>query len=68
MFTGCDVQIFIAAFFKGNKHIFSNGCLSVRSVSTSTSHYSGQFPLNGDKARVQDGSGFQPAITEKHIR
>lgn len=42
---------FHCCIFQANKHIFLNGCLSVRSVSTSTSHYSDQFPFRGSAIR-----------------
>lgn len=42
---------FHCCIFQANKHILLNGCLSVRSVSTSTSHRSRQFPFTGGTIR-----------------
>lgn len=62
MFIWADDRIFIVAFFK-QTNIFFNGCLSLRSVSTSTSHYSGQFPCKGAKL---ENPRCQRTLTHKH--
>lgn len=49
---------FHCCIFQANKHIFLNGCLSVRSVLTSTSHYSGQFPFKWSAIRESRMSAY----------